>query len=395
MSPSPGVQFAAAPLDEIEEDIVIERRPDPDPVPLAEAVDLATFAANSPVRRRLFGPVGDLDELAAAADVEEPTAQVPVEEAERGAPALEEQYEPVEELDSDRAAEPAAADGGRADAPVRFGFLREARAKAAEAMKADAGTEVTNGDGRVELDSAGGSELPPPRWSVENLAVEVDDDASLSPAASHRSSAGRGPPSAGGPGGYPPAFTPLQFSFLREARAKAAESVDAPVDKEAAAADVAPRHEAEAAAGPRSDAEDTAEPRPDFVGAAAALGTAAHVTPVPRRPPRPVDEVGRDLSAWHRFESPRPAATPRSRSRSPMTEKNARRASPLAPTGGKQSSGRQLPRPSPPHAGASPPGEAGGEGRRPGERGARDAPRAYQAAFRRTSAGLSRNGRES
>ena len=33
-----------------------------------------------------------------------------------------------------------------------------------------------------------------------------------------------------------------------------------------------------------------------------------------------------------------------------MTEKNARRASPLAPTGGKQSSGRQLPRPSPPHA---------------------------------------------
>ena len=43
----------------------------------------------------------------------------------------------------------------------------------------------------------------------------------------------------------------LRFSFLREARAKAAESVDAPVDKEAAAADVAPRHEAEAAAGPR------------------------------------------------------------------------------------------------------------------------------------------------
>ena len=46
-----------------------------------------------------------------------------------------------------------------------------------------------------------------------------------------------------------------------------------------------------------------------------------------------------------------------------MTEKNARRASPLAPTGGKQSSGRQLPRPSPPHAGASGPRE------RPGEKG--------------------------
>ena len=46
-------RFAAAPLDEIEEDIVIERRPDPDPVPLAEAVRKLARARASETQKEL------------------------------------------------------------------------------------------------------------------------------------------------------------------------------------------------------------------------------------------------------------------------------------------------------------------------------------------------------